>query len=162
MSSRISAVVAAFLGVFSIFTGRGGAWMGLLIIVCGGLYLAIPLLCRFGEVIAPLTFIVVAYVLITVLTLRAGTATGLQLYYLVGASIMVVVLGIEHIVLASMMAALGAGLAIAMRLLVPGDRCPTGLGGYLRIRRIGDLRLGTGGRDDLVCAARTRPRREGN
>ncbi len=121
MSSRISAVVAAFLGVFSIFTGRGGAWMGLLIIVCGGLYLAIPLLCRFGEVIAPLTFIVVAYVLITVLTLRAGTATGLQLYYLVGASIMVVVLGIEHIVLASMMAALGAGLAIAMRLLVPGD-----------------------------------------
>src|SRR5262249_42409016 len=99
MASRISAVVSAFFGVFSIFAVQGGVWIGILIMVCAGVYLAIPLLCRFGELIAPLTFIVVAYVLLTVLTSRAGTGSGLQFYYLVGASIMVLVLGIEHIVL---------------------------------------------------------------
>jgi adenylate cyclase len=119
MATRIGAVVAAFFSVLSIFTGLGGMWIGILGIICTAIYLAIPLLCRFGELIAPVTFIVVAYVLVTVLTLRVGTGSGLPLYYLVGAAIMVLVLGIEHIVLASTMAALGAGLTIALKLLVP-------------------------------------------
>jgi adenylate cyclase len=50
-----------------------------------------------------------------------GTASGLQFYYLVAASIMVLVLGIDHLVLASTMAALGAGITIALQLLVPAD-----------------------------------------
>ena len=51
---------------------------------------------------------------------QIGTDTGLQFYYIVSASLAVPV-RVEHIVLASFVVAIGAGLTIAAQFLVPGD-----------------------------------------
>jgi hypothetical protein len=46
---------------------------------------------------------------------------GLQFYFLVAATVSVLVLGIERLVLASVLVAMGAGLVTALQLLVPAD-----------------------------------------
>src|SRR5262245_16446923 len=60
MAARIGAVVSGFFAVLSIFIGHGGMWIGVLSAVGAAVYLAIPLLYRFGELIAPVTFVIVA------------------------------------------------------------------------------------------------------
>lgn len=50
-------MVAAFLGLLSTLAGGTGVWIGALAVLCAPVYVAIPKLYRFGEVVAPLTFI---------------------------------------------------------------------------------------------------------
>lgn len=121
VAARIGAVVAAFLGLLSTLAGGTGVWIGALAVLCAPVYVAIPKLYRFGEVVAPLTFIGIAYSLTTMVTAYVGRGSGQQLYFLVAASLVVLVLGIEHIVLASGVAAVGAALIIALQYLVPVD-----------------------------------------
>lgn len=85
------------------------------------IFAAVPWLHRFGELIAPLTFIGAAYVTVFVSTWDAGTGTGAQFFFLVGACLVVLLLGIEHTVLAAGLTAVGAGLVIALEFLVPRD-----------------------------------------
>lgn len=118
-ATRIGAVVSALYTFLSIFVGQDGMAIGALSGVSTVIYLAIPLLYRYGELVAPITFIMAAYVLITVLCLRVGTGSGIQFYYLVGASIIVLVIGVDHMVLASVMAAVGAVLTVVLQLTVP-------------------------------------------
>jgi adenylate cyclase len=82
-------------------------------------FAAVPWLQRFGELIAPLTFLGAAYVSVFASCLDLGTGAGAQFFFLVGACIVVLLLGIEHIVLASALAATAAGLIIAVEFLVP-------------------------------------------
>lgn len=119
MAARIGAVVSGFFGLASTFVGNGGMWIGIVSLFGAAVYLALPLLYRFGALVAPVVFVVVAYLLLSVVTLRVGTGTGLQFYFLVAASIIVLVLGIDHMVLASALAAVGVCLTIALELLVP-------------------------------------------
>jgi len=121
VAARIGSVVAAFLGTLSMFAGEAGVWIGALAVLCAPVYLVIPRLYRFGDLIAPLTFIAIAYFLTTLVTAYVGRGSGQQLYFLVAASLVVLVLGIEHIVVASVVAAVGAGLIIALQYLVPMD-----------------------------------------
>ena len=81
----------------------------------------VPWLQRFGELVAPLTFLGAAYVSIFASCGDVGTGSGSQFFFLVGACIVVLLLGIEHIVLASALAAVAAGLIIAVEFLVPRD-----------------------------------------
>src|SRR5690242_13963816 len=60
VAARIGAVVGGFFGVLSILIGHGGMWLGALSIVGTVVYLAIPLLYRFGELVAPVAFVFVA------------------------------------------------------------------------------------------------------
>ena len=123
---KIATVIGAFISVaFAIFQlSLGGRlwWLGLLNILFGMVFLAIPLLYRFGELIAPLTFFFFAYLSVGFICYTIGTGSGLQFYFLVSASLVVLVLGIERIVLASTIVALGVALTIALELLVPNDR----------------------------------------
>lgn len=121
VATRIGSVVAAFLGTLSMFAGEAGVWIGALAVLCAPVYLVIPRLYRFGELIAPLTFIAIAYFLTTLVTAYVGRGSGQQLYFLVAASLVALVLGIEHIVVASVVAAVGAGLIITLQYLVPMD-----------------------------------------
>lgn len=121
VAARIGAVVAAFLGTLSMLAGEAGIWIGGLAVVCAPVYLAIPRLYRYGELVAPLTFIGIAYSLTTLVTVYVGRGSGQQLYFLVAASLVVLILGIEHIVVASAVAAVGAALIIALQYLVPAD-----------------------------------------
>ncbi|WP_285034426.1 adenylate/guanylate cyclase domain-containing protein [Mycolicibacterium sp. lyk4-40-TYG-92] len=121
VAARIGAVVAAFLGTLSMFAGEAGVWIGGLAVLCAPIYLVIPRLYRFGELPAPLTFIGIAYFLTTLVTVYVGRGSGQQLYFLVAASLIVLVLGVEHIVVASTVAAVGAAIIIALQFLVPVD-----------------------------------------
>ncbi len=121
VAARIGAVVAVFLGGLAMLAGEHGLWIGALAVVCAPVYLVLPRLYRFGELHAPLTFIGIAYSLTTLVSAYIGRGSGQQLYFLVAASLVVLILGIEHIVLASVVAALGAGLTIALQLLAPVD-----------------------------------------
>jgi class 3 adenylate cyclase len=81
----------------------------------------VPWLHRFGEVVAPLTFIGAAYASVFITCWEVGTGSGSQLFFLVGAALVVLMLGIEHIALASGVAAVSAGLIITLEFLVPDD-----------------------------------------
>lgn len=85
------------------------------------IFAAVPWLHRFGALVAPLTFIGAAYITVFVSCWDAGTGTGSQFFFLVGACLVVLLLGIEHTVLAAGLTAVGAGLVIALEFLVPRD-----------------------------------------
>ena len=82
-------------------------------------FLAIPKLYRFGDLVGPLVFIVAAYTVITVVSTYIGSGIGLHFYYVVAAAIVVLILGIDHMVIAIAIAALGAVTVIALELSVP-------------------------------------------
>ena len=98
------------------------SWQVSSVNVVGAMVFAtVPWLQRFGELVAPLTFIGTAYVSVSAACWDVGTDSGGQFFLLVGACLVVLVLGIEHIVLASALAAVAAGLIVALEFLVPGN-----------------------------------------
>jgi adenylate cyclase len=121
VAARIGAVISGFFGIQQLVIGYYALWIGVLNLLAAVIYFFIPLLYRFGDLLAPLVFFVVSYLTITVVGWHIGTDSGVQFYFLVAASIMVLVLGIEHVVLASVLAALGAATVIALEFLVPDD-----------------------------------------
>jgi adenylate cyclase len=121
VTTRIGAAVSAFFGIQGLFLGRDLWWIAALNLASASIFLMIPLLYRFGDLVAPMVFFLVAYASITVVCWHLGTGSGIQFYFLVAATLMVLVLGIDHIILASAMAALGAATVIVLELLVPDD-----------------------------------------
>lgn len=117
----IAAGITATLGVLQTVTGDRVLYIGLINIATAFMFLAIPLLHRFGNIIAALVFVVLAYASLTFVGSQIGTDSGVQFYYLVSASLAVLVLGVEHLVLAASVVTLGAGLVVAMQFLVPQD-----------------------------------------
>ena len=121
IATWIAAFVTATTGILQTITGHGALHIGLINLATAGLFLMMPLLHRFGGIIAPMMFVVVAYASLTFIGMQIGTDSGVQFYYLVSASLAVLVLGIEHVVLACVTAATGVGLVIFMQFLVPND-----------------------------------------
>ena len=121
IATWISAAVSGGFGFWQILGGYGAWQMGVANIVTAFVFLAIPLLRKFGDLVAPLTFLLVAYSSLFFITWNVGTGSGLQFYYLAAASILIVVLGVERIVLAGMLAAVGALLAVVLEVTVPDD-----------------------------------------
>jgi adenylate cyclase len=121
ITAWISAVVSGGFGAWQLIGGYGPWVIGVINIATAVIFLAIPRLYRFGELIAPLSFICVAYASLFFITWHVGTGSGLQFYYLVSGTILVLVLGIERIVLAGALAAIGAALAILLEVVVPND-----------------------------------------
>jgi adenylate cyclase len=119
VTTRIGAAVSAFFGVQGIIVGQDVLWIAVVNLASSTIFLLIPLVYRFGELVAPLLFFFVAYTSITVLCWHLGTGSGPPFFYLVAATLMVLILGSEHLVLASALAALGAATVIALELLVP-------------------------------------------
>ncbi|OBI50965.1 adenylate cyclase [Mycobacterium kyorinense] len=121
INTMLAMFVSGGFGILELLTVPG-AWRTAAINVAAAVIFAlIPLLHRFGELVAPLTFICTAYVSIFIVCWDVGTASGLQFYFLVAACLVVLQLGIEHIILASALAALAAGLVITLEFLVPRD-----------------------------------------
>jgi class 3 adenylate cyclase len=113
-------VTSSFVFV-QIVTGTWSWQMTTINLSAAIIFAGVPWLQRFGELVAPLTFIGAAYVSISVTCWDAGTGSGSQFFLLVGACLVVLMLGIEHIVLAAGLAAVAAGLVIALEFLVPRD-----------------------------------------
>jgi len=122
IATWIGAAICVAFGIFQLFVGGRVWWLGMLNLLFGAVFLAVPLLYRFGELIAPLTFFVFAYVTVGFICYTIGTGSGLQFYFLVSATLVVLVFGIERIVLASTIVAFGVAATIALEFLVPNDR----------------------------------------
>ncbi len=117
----ITAAISAFFGIQGLFVGQHLWWIAALNLASAAVFLMIPLLYRFGDLVAPMVFFLVAYASITVVCWHLGTDSGMQFYFLVAATLMVLVLGIDHIVLTSALAALGATTVVMLELFVPDD-----------------------------------------
>jgi len=113
-------VIATFVLV-QILTGSWSWQVTTINVAAATVFAFIPWLHRFGELVAPLTFIGTAYVSVFASCWDVGTNSGSQFFLLVGACLVVLMLGIERIVLAAALAAVGAGLIIALEFLVPRD-----------------------------------------
>ena len=113
IAAAMAAVVTAVVGVLQFVTGEHLVAIGLVNLGTAAIFAAIPLLHRFGEILAAVTFVFFAFVSLTIVGWQVGTDSGVQFYYLVSASLAVLVLGVEHVVLASTIVAIGAGLTIA-------------------------------------------------
>jgi adenylate cyclase len=113
--------VCGTYGLLGLFAGAGASTPQLIDLAAATIFAAVPLLHRFGELVAPLTFVCASYVSIVAITWNVGTGNGLQFFLLVTACLVVLQLGIEHIVLASMLASVAAGLVIALEFSVPRD-----------------------------------------
>jgi adenylate cyclase len=113
--------VCGTYALLGFFAGAGASPPQLIDLAAATVFAAVPLLHRFGEVVAPVTFSFASYVSIVAISWNVGTGNGLQFFLLVTACLVVLQLGIEHIALASMLAAVAAGLVIALEFLVPRD-----------------------------------------
>lgn len=120
-ATSISAALTAMLGVLQTFTGNRVLYIGLINIAIAALFLAVPLLNRFGNVIPALAFVGIAYASLTFVGTQIGTDSGVQFYFLVSASLAVLVLGVEHVRLAGIVVSLGAALVIFLQFTVPQD-----------------------------------------
>jgi adenylate cyclase len=117
----ISAGLTTTLGVLQTATGHKVLYIGLINLATAALFLCVPLLNRFGNVIPALAFVTIAYSSLTFVGSQIGTDSGAQFYYLVSASLAVLVLGVEHVKLAGAVVAIGALLTVALQFLVPPD-----------------------------------------
>ena len=120
-ATSISAALTAMLGVLQTFTGDRVLYIGLINIAIAALFLGVPLLNRFGNVIPALAFVGIAYASLTFVGTQIGTDSGVQFYFLVSASLAVLVLGVEHVMLAGIVVSLGAALVIFLQFTVPQD-----------------------------------------
>jgi adenylate cyclase len=118
----VATIGALIVAMFAIAQLSQGIWrVGIVNAVSALIFATVPLLHRFGEVLAPLTVTCTAYVSFFIVCWNLGTGTGMQFYFLIAASIVVLMLGIEHVALAATLAGIGAALTIALEVLVPND-----------------------------------------
>lgn len=118
----IAAAVSASFGAFQLALGGALWWLGVVNLACGVVFLLIPRLSGLGELVAPLTFVVFAYVSVAFICFTVGTGTGLQFYFLVAAAIVVLMLGIERILMASTIVAIGVVITLVLEVTVPHNR----------------------------------------
>lgn len=121
ISTRIAAAIVIVYGIAELILLPAVRYIGVINLVSAVVFMGTPLLYRFGPLVAASTFVIVAYAFTAYICIQLGTDTGLQFYFLVGAALMVLVVGTDHIVVASTLAALGAVLTIALEWLVPGS-----------------------------------------
>ncbi|AFM17332.1 family 3 adenylate cyclase [Mycolicibacterium chubuense NBB4] len=118
----IAAVVSAGFGILQLTLGGGLSWLGIVNLGCAAVFMTIPRLCPLGELIAPLTFVAFAYLSTGFMCFTIGTGSGLQFYFMVAAALAVLILGIERIALASLIAAVGVTITVVLELTTPNDR----------------------------------------
>ncbi|MCW2655704.1 MAG: adenylate cyclase [Mycobacterium sp.] len=121
ITTYIAAAVSLSFSIMGLVTEHGLWRVTVINFATALIFATIPFLHRFGELVAPLALISTAFVSLSVVTLSVGTGSGLQFYFLVGATVAVLTLGVERLLLASILVAIGAGLVIALQLLVPTD-----------------------------------------
>jgi adenylate cyclase len=121
LDTAMALVVCGVYWIVGLLAGTGLSRVQAINLVTALIFATVPLLHRFGRLVAPLTFICAAYVSIFAISWTVGTGSGLQFFFLVVVCVVVLQLGIEHIALTATLAAIAAGLTIALEFLVPRD-----------------------------------------
>jgi adenylate cyclase len=121
IAAWIGAGISGAFGMLQFWLSADSWWIGALNLAAAAIFTVTPMLYRYGDYIAPLTFIAVSYASIFIVCWAVGTDSGLQFYFLAAASITVLILGIERIALAIAAVGVGAALVVALDLWVPGN-----------------------------------------
>jgi adenylate cyclase len=121
VSAGLAAIISAGFGLLEIWADPTYWWIGALNLIAAAAFVLTPLLYHYGELIAPLAFVGIAYLTTFVICWVVGTGSGIQFYSLAAASISVLILGVDRIKLAAVVAGIGAALTIALQLLVPAQ-----------------------------------------
>jgi adenylate cyclase len=79
----------------------------------------LPLLHRFSPLVAPLVFAAIFYAFLFRNTLQIGTDGGSYLSYFAAATLSILILGLEHVVLAALMSVIAAALIVTLHLITP-------------------------------------------
>lgn len=119
VTTRIAAVITLVFGIQQFFVSRDGLWLAYSNLATAVVFLLTPKLYRFGRLVPPVVFIVVAYTSITLSSIYIGTGIGLNFYYVGAAAIVILILGVDHIRLALGFAILGAVTVVILELQVP-------------------------------------------
>lgn len=119
INALMAVVVSACFAILGLWSGPAMYPTEAINLVAVIIFACVPLLHRFGEVVAPLVFLFSAYTSVFIICWDIGTGSGLQFYFVMTASLVVLQLGIERIGLAALLATIGAGLLIALEFLVP-------------------------------------------
>src|ERR1700733_2628221 len=117
----IGGSVTAAFGFMQLIFSNSFGYIGFINLGTVVLYAVIPSLYRFGELVAPLGLIMVAYVSMTFVCWHLGTGTGVEFYFLIAAIAAVMTVGIERIGLALPASAIGVSLVITLEFSVPRD-----------------------------------------
>src|SRR5690349_5487346 len=75
IAAALAALISVAFGIFQLTLGGKVWWLGLLNVLFAVIFLLIPLLYRFGELVAPLAFFVFAYVSVTFICFTIGTGS---------------------------------------------------------------------------------------
>lgn len=123
---NMAAFVAAALTAFFALRGLiGPAGYRLEEVVPNGLaalcFAVLPLLHRFGQLVAPLAFVGFAYSFIFWITLDTGTGGGAWLAYLTAVPLVAMIFGPERFLLNAALSAAAAALILILHLIVPGN-----------------------------------------
>jgi adenylate cyclase len=111
--------VCLVFAVLGFWSGPGAYPIQVVNLITGVIFALVPWLNRFGELVAPLTFIFTAYTAVVLTCWEVGTGGGVQYFLVTTASLVVLQLGIERIGLAALLASLGAALVVTLQFLVP-------------------------------------------
>lgn len=122
ITTWIASATSAGFAVAHFLTPEPGLWKaGLINAVMAALLAVLPLLHRFGRLAGPLALVILVYADLFILVSLLGTGTGMQLYYLVGAALVVLFFGTEHIILTTVLGAVATGMVIILQLMAPYD-----------------------------------------
>ncbi|MGE5146863.1 MAG: adenylate/guanylate cyclase domain-containing protein [Candidatus Eiseniibacteriota bacterium] len=114
------AAVSTFFAIVRFLDPTPDMWVrGFVNVAAAAIFAAIPLLHRLGPLAAPIVFIVATYAFIFSICQQVGTGGGAYLYYLTGAALALLFLGIERIWLAAAFTVLAATLIIVVHVVMP-------------------------------------------
>lgn len=119
ISTRIAAAIVTIYGLAELVLVPEVPHIGLINLASAAIFMSMPLLYRFGALVASTTFVISAYIFTVYICGQLGTDSGLQFYFFVGAALIILVTGSDHLVIASLVAVSGAVLAVALEWLVP-------------------------------------------
>lgn len=114
----LAAVVSTVMAAIQFMTGWDYS-IAILELGVAAICASIPLLHRFGKLVPPLVLTVTTYVAVSVITFRIGTNAGLHQFVLVVATFIIIVMGVEHLVLATVLIAIGTALVIVLDFAAP-------------------------------------------
>jgi adenylate cyclase len=120
LGAWIAAAVAAIYSIWQFFDPNPGMWKPATTNAIAALALSlVPLLHRVGALAGPMGFTIIAYIVIFVDCVLFGIGNGMQMYYLVAASLGLLFVGTDRVFLASAIGAVAAALIIALEVFVP-------------------------------------------
>jgi adenylate cyclase len=122
VAAWLCAIVPAIFATIRFLDPRPDVWTrGILNALFSANLVCLPLLHRFGPLVAPLVFAAIFYAFLFRNTYQIGTDGGSYLSYVAAATLSILILGLERVVLAALMSAIAVALIVALHVITPNN-----------------------------------------